>query len=118
MPEHVRNAGRNHIQHLKNCTRLEEEKDYWSPRVLSEACNWVDRNHASGPFFLAVECFDPHEPFNCPPPYDTMYGPHIDGETRNIRDEQPETAAKMRAGLKAAFRELQVPEEQYQRLGL
>ena len=81
IPEEVRNRGRNHAQHLRNCTRLKTESDYWSPQVFETASQWLDRNHAHGPFFLAVECFDPHEPFNVPPPYDTMYGPHIPGET-------------------------------------
>ncbi len=81
MPPAVRTGGRGHARHLRNITRLNSEADFWSPRVLQTACDWLDRNHASGPFFLVAECFDPHEPFNCPPPYDTMYGPHVDGET-------------------------------------
>jgi len=81
LPEDVRSRGRGHARHLRNCTRLGREEDYWSPQVFATAGQWLDRNHAHGPFLLAVECFDPHEPFNVPPPYDTMYGPHVAGET-------------------------------------
>jgi arylsulfatase A-like enzyme len=73
--------GRRHGQHLRNITRLKAETDYWSPQVLSAAGEWLERNRAHGPWLLAAECFDPHEPFNVPPPYDTLYGPHLAGET-------------------------------------
>ena len=67
--------------YLKNRSRFRTEADFPSPKTMAAACEWLDRNHAHGPFLLAVECFDPHEPFHVPPPYDTMYGPPVENET-------------------------------------
>lgn len=68
-------------RHLKNASLMKKEEDFSSPKTFATACEWLDRNHAHGPFFLAVECFDPHEPFHVPPPYDTMYGEPVENET-------------------------------------
>lgn len=68
-------------QYLRNITRFAGEAEFPTPKTLAAACGWLDRNHDCGPFFLAVECFDPHEPFHVPAPYDTMYGPALPDET-------------------------------------
>lgn len=68
-------------RHFRNLSRCRTEADFSGPRTIAAACEWLDRNHACGPWFLAVECFDPHEPFSVPPPYDTMYGPALPDET-------------------------------------
>lgn len=68
------------LQYLRNATRFTEEAEFSSPKTLRLACDWLSRNHAHGPWFLVAECFDPHEPFHVPPPYDTMYGPPVPGE--------------------------------------
>ncbi len=68
-------------KYLHNTANFKEEAEFPTPKTLQAACAWLDRNHNHGPFFLTVECFDPHEPFHVPPPYDTLYGPPLENET-------------------------------------
>lgn len=41
--------------------------------VTDAAIQWV--NKASGPYFLYLHYYDPHSPYNAPPPYRTMFDP-------------------------------------------
>jgi len=51
-----------------------------SPELLTrETVDWLKENAGKGPFFLWVDCFDPHEPWSPPPPYDEMYDPGYGG---------------------------------------
>ena len=50
-----------------------EEADYYSPRVLQEACRWLEQNRDADQFFLTIESFDPHEPWVVPAHYREMY---------------------------------------------
>ena len=56
MERHWRNA------HL---TR-HEEKDYFPARVFRTAADWLRRNHTHEDFFLHIDCFTPHEPWDPP----------------------------------------------------
>ncbi len=49
------------------------ESDTFAARVFTSATEWVANHHDQGDFFLMVDCFDPHEPFDPPKPYDTLY---------------------------------------------
>ena len=60
-----------------------DESDFPGPRTMAAAAEWLDRH---GPhhdrFLLFVDEFDPHEPFDTPEPYASMYddgwdGPHL-----------------------------------------
>lgn len=64
--EHVR-------QYAANVKGFKGEEDYFAPKVFQGACDWLDENADKGPFFLHVECFDVHEPFDVPEPYASMY---------------------------------------------
>lgn len=66
-------------QYWRNMSRLQREADYFAPRTLQAAADWLERNHSHERFFLMIDEFDPHEPFHVPPPYDTMYDPDYDG---------------------------------------
>ncbi|MDD9268204.1 sulfatase [Paenibacillus sp. GCM10023248] len=57
----------------KNRTKLKQEQDYPGPRTMQAACDWLERNGKEESFFLTVEAFDPHEPFDCPAHYLAMY---------------------------------------------
>ncbi len=50
------------------------EEDYFPARVMTAASQWLDKNQGNAPFFLQVESFDVHEPFDVPEPYASMYG--------------------------------------------
>src|SRR5574341_1886436 len=60
-----------------------EEADFPGPRTMAAAARWLDDNAGHHDrFFLFVDEFDPHEPFDTPEPYASMYddswvGPHL-----------------------------------------
>ncbi|GAA0135096.1 sulfatase [Paenibacillus sp. YSY-4.3] len=75
--------GRTEDQYEHNRSRFEKEEDYPGPRTLSAACDWLERNKDEDNYFLWVEAFDPHEPFDCPQHYleqykDAYNGPRFD----------------------------------------
>ena len=53
-----------------------DEADFPGPRTMAAAARWLDEaapHHDR--FFLLVDEFDPHEPFDTPDPYASMYDP-------------------------------------------
>jgi arylsulfatase A-like enzyme len=55
-------------------THFDGECDFPGPRTMRAAAEWIDheaKHHDR--FLLFVDEFDPHEPWDLPPPYDTMY---------------------------------------------
>ena len=59
------------------------EPDFPGPRTMAAAADWIDHNAGHHDrFLLVVDEFDPHEPFDTPEPYASMYdeswtGPHL-----------------------------------------
>ena len=64
-------------QYLKNRTRVQCEEDTYCARTVQQAMAWLDgvTQHQRDHLFLWVDLFDPHEPWDPPPPYDHMYRP-------------------------------------------
>ena len=61
-------------QYLRNVAGRQGEEDYFAAQVMLKASEWLERNHnAHDRFFLYVDSFDPHEPWDAPPPFDTKY---------------------------------------------
>lgn len=60
-------------QYFKNTQARREERDYFAPRVFREAMAWLDENAHEGSFFLVVDSFDPHEPWDPPEKYRKLY---------------------------------------------
>lgn len=61
-------------QYLRNTAHFQSEDDYFAARVFDEAIQWIETNAGHHEkFFLMVDCFDPHEPWDPPPPFDTKY---------------------------------------------
>lgn len=57
-----------------------EEADFPGPRTMSAAADWVRRDGSHHDrFFLFVDEFDPHEPFDTPEPYASMYDANWEG---------------------------------------
>jgi len=88
-------------QYEKNRTRLQKEEDYSGPRTIQSACQWLEDNRNSDNFFLMVECFDPHEPFDCPKPYLELYGdaytgPRYDWPAYGKREAPEEAMSHLR----------------------
>ncbi|MAE64508.1 MAG: sulfatase [Phycisphaeraceae bacterium] len=61
------------MQYARNVAGFEREDHYFSPRVMSTGCDWLDRNHRHDQWLLWLESFDVHEPFLVPEPYRSLY---------------------------------------------
>ncbi len=55
------------------------ETDYAAPATMFEAERWLQRHLPDQPFFLYVDTWDPHEPWDPPTWYTRMYAPDYDG---------------------------------------
>ena len=59
--------------HFRNAQYIRrEERDWFSAQLFSRAARWVQHN-ADREFFLMIDSFDPHEPWDPPRPYVTLY---------------------------------------------
>ncbi|UOF88740.1 sulfatase [Fodinisporobacter ferrooxydans] len=67
--------------YYRNTFHFKEENDYFSPRVFQSCINWIEKNHTHEKFFLMVDSFDPHEPWDTPEEYWRMYDPDYSGES-------------------------------------
>jgi len=67
-----------HKRYFKNTTFRRSEEDYFAPKVFREAAKWLYQNQDADKFFLVVDSFDPHEPWDPPPYYRKMYDPDDD----------------------------------------
>lgn len=70
-------------QYELNRTRFKNESDYPTPRTVNAACKWLDENKDADDFFLWIELFDPHEPFDCPDEYLEIYNDNYQGPRYN-----------------------------------
>lgn len=73
-------------QYQWNRTQWKTEEEYPTPRTFASAANWLQDNKDHDDFFLLVETFDPHEPFDVPDKYMDMYnctykGPYFETPT-------------------------------------
>ena len=77
MPEHI---GKMHPQYARNREQFyRTEERYPSVVTVEKAAKWLEENHARDDFFLWVEPFDPHEPFEVPQKYLDMVGDDYTG---------------------------------------
>jgi len=66
--------------HLANTAHVHEEAETSTARVFQWAMDFIEDNRAGQPFYLMVDCFDPHEPWEAPEKYYRLYGdPDYDG---------------------------------------
>jgi arylsulfatase A-like enzyme len=69
-------------QYLRNTADRDysNQEEFFAAKVFSEACEWVERNADHDPFFLWVDSFDPHEPWDPPTSYrDRHTNPDYEG---------------------------------------
>ncbi|KPJ84727.1 MAG: hypothetical protein AMS17_15740 [Spirochaetes bacterium DG_61] len=76
----LRDPANNLIPHMRNIYYNRYEEDCFAPRTMSDACRWLEKNHDKGEFFLWIDTFDPHEPWDPPEYYIDMYDPYYLGE--------------------------------------
>ncbi len=60
-------------QYLKNVHWWESDEDTFVARTLKAGASWLDRQKVKEDLFLWVDCFDPHEPWDPPEPFKSMY---------------------------------------------
>lgn len=64
-------------QYMKNRSTFQTEEDFFAPRVTHEAIRWLDamvnQQGKKDKLFLWVDYFDPHEPWDPPEPFWSMY---------------------------------------------
>ena len=58
---------------------VSEIEGYCAPKTFKEAADWLERHHEQ-PFFLYVDTWDPHEPWDPPAYYVKPYLPDYHGE--------------------------------------
>ncbi|MHA1377131.1 MAG: sulfatase [Candidatus Helarchaeota archaeon] len=66
-------------EYLKNIVKRKKEEDYFAPRVFSRAIKWLEENQDVHKFFLCIDSFDPHEPWDPPEKYRDLYYPNYQG---------------------------------------
>ncbi len=66
-------------QYLANTKDRKSEEDWFAPRVFSMASDFLKTADKGQPFFLVVDCFDPHEPWDPPDRYVSLYDDSYDG---------------------------------------
>ena len=70
-----------YARYKRNTAHFRLEQDYFAPQVFRKASEWLERNRTLKDFFLMLEVFDPHEPFDPPFPYNEMYNPGYNGQS-------------------------------------
>jgi arylsulfatase A-like enzyme len=69
-------------QYFANTQDRQTEADWFSPMVFSQAADYLEPLSKGGPFFLTVDSYDPHEPWDPPEEYVKMY----DDEPYNLKE--------------------------------
>jgi arylsulfatase A-like enzyme len=67
-------------QYLRNVARRYWEEDYFPAKTMHEAARWLEENRKAPNFFLYVDTFDPHEPWDPPAHYLELYEKDFKGE--------------------------------------
>ena len=66
--------------YLANTSEWRDEEDHFGPQTFARAIDWLDRGRGmSGPLFLVVDSWDPHEPWDAPQHYVDLYDPGYKG---------------------------------------
>lgn len=61
------------VQYLRNIHDWKGEEDTFVAKTLTEGIRWLESQKEKDHLFLWLDCFDPHEPWDPPPPYNRMY---------------------------------------------
>ena len=66
-------------QVLVNRAHRRHETDWFAPGTYSMAMDWLEKNYTRENFFLWIDTFDPHEPWDPPQHYTDLYDPGYTG---------------------------------------
>ncbi|MBC7286881.1 MAG: sulfatase [Armatimonadetes bacterium] len=78
-PSKLRNPEYTMVHYLRNVARREKEEDYFPAQTMRYAAEWIEENRGER-FFLWIDTFDPHEPWDPPQWYVDLYDPGYEGE--------------------------------------
>jgi arylsulfatase A-like enzyme len=92
-------------RYYSNVVGFTDETDFFPAKVMTGASLWLKNRPSTQPFFLQVESFDVHEPFDAPEPYASLYGSPVD------RDQFTLWPPYQDAERLAAFMDVTSPEE-------
>ena len=62
------------LRRRANVSDRQREEDYHVAQVFRRATRWLEDNFGVEGFFLVVDAFDPHEPWDPPRHYEALYG--------------------------------------------
>lgn len=79
-PAKIRSQDALQKRHRRNSADWHMEADRFVARTMTSACDWLERNYRRDKFFLYVDTFDPHEPWDAPQWYVDKYDPGYTGE--------------------------------------
>ncbi|WP_238368666.1 sulfatase [Mesobacterium pallidum] len=93
-------------RHAINRIEPWEEDEFPTARCFARAFDFLDRNKANDDWFLQLECFDPHEPFDAPDRFKEMFATGYNGPVLNWPlyercTESAEEVAEIRANYAA-----------------
>jgi len=94
-PHLIRYTERVWHQVLVNRAHREVETDWFAPGTYTLAMRWLERNYKRESFFLWVDTFDPHEPWDPPQHYTDLYDPGFQGR----RFDAPTYGKRARMGI-------------------
>ena len=79
-------------QYLRNISGWDwwrSDEDHFVAQTVKAGLKWLERQRGRDRVFLWLDCFDPHEPWDPPEPYNRMYGPNSAG--KDLIDPVPGT---------------------------
>jgi len=77
-------------------------EEYAVAQVVKAGIKWLESRNNEENWFLWLDCFDPHEPWNPPPPYDKMY---TDPRYTGLKIIVPDIGERSRRGEASYFTE-------------
>jgi len=91
------------VQYLLNMQDRKKEEDWTSAQTFLKAIRFLEDNRDNQPFFLWVDSFDPHEPWDPPTRYADLYHPDWDEPWEPIHPPYGEPDEKLRRRVKALY---------------
>lgn len=88
-PGKIRNAEGMRRLHRRNTAWWRYKSDAFVARTMTEACRWLEKSYRRERFFLYVDTFDPHEPWDAPQWYVDMYDPGYTGQVVDYPQDAP-----------------------------
>ena len=73
-------------RYFSNTAWWEGEEDRFAARTVKAACNWLDEYQDQDNFFLYLDLFDPHDPWDPPRKFIDLYNPNYSGEMLSYPD--------------------------------